>query len=49
MLNYQLDILGDEFLTSIDHFDESYGNFRLTALLIDRCAHIWVTIYYHIK
>ena len=26
MLNYQLDILGDESLTSINHYDEFYVN-----------------------
>ena len=26
MLNYQLEIVGDESLTSIDHYDEFYVN-----------------------
>ena len=45
MLNYQLQIegLGDEFMISIGHDDEFYVNLLLTALFIDRCAHIWVS------
>ena len=37
MLNYRSEIVGDESVTSIDHYDEFY-----VILLFDRCAHIWV-------
>ena len=44
MLNYQLEIVGEEFATSIGHFDEFYAN-----LLFDRfiyrpmCTHMGYT------
>ena len=37
IFNYQLQIVEDEFVTSIGHDDEFHENF-----LFDRCAHIWV-------
>ena len=44
MLNYQLEILVEEFVTSIGYSDEFYVNLLFTAISIDRCAHIWVWI-----
>ena len=44
MLNYQLEMVRSESVTSIDYYDEY--NFMWicfsAALLIDRCIHIWV-------
>ena len=42
MPNSRLEIVGDEFLTSIDYDDEFHMNLLFDALFIDRCAHIWV-------
>ena len=48
MLNYRLEIVGDEFVTSIDHFDEFHGNllfdrpiYRLmcTHMIMGNCLH----------
>ena len=42
LLNYRLEIVGDESVTSIEHYDEFYVNLLFDRFFIDRCAHIWV-------
>ena len=42
LLNYRLEIVGDESVTSIEHNDEFYVNLLFDRFFIDRCAHIWV-------
>ena len=43
MLNYQLEIVEEEFVTSIGHSDEFYVNILFDrCIFIDRWAHIWV-------
>ena len=44
MLNYRLEIVKDESMSSIDHYDEFYVNFLSTTLFIDRCAHIYIWV-----
>ena len=42
MLNYQLEIVEDESVLSIDHDDEFFVNLRFDcSIIIDRYAHIW--------
>ena len=44
MINYQLEIVGEEFVTSIGDSDEFYVNLLFDRFFIDRCAHIWVNL-----
>ena len=48
MLNRRLEIMGDEFLTFIDHYDEFNAVNSLFArsisLFVDKCARIWVNV-----
>ena len=39
VLNYRLNLMGEESVTSIHLYDEFYVKLNL---LFDRCAHIWV-------
>ena len=47
MLNDRLEIVEDEFVTSIDHYDKFYVNLlfdRSIYLFIDQSAPIWVVM-----
>ena len=34
--------MGDEYVTSIEHYDKFHVNLLFDRFFIDRCAHIWV-------
>ena len=48
MLNYQLQIVGDEFVTSIGHDDEFYEYLRFDrSIHRPMCTHLGMTNEYH--
>ena len=45
MLNYQLEIVGEEFVNSIGHSDEFRVNLPFDRFIfIVKCAYIWVNV-----